>query len=64
MFGDVEQQYHSLLWELHISTPLSGVFLCLSFFFAVIKNTMMNAYFFQMNNLKELAADKSQDCTL
>lgn len=25
---------------------------------SVIKNIMMNAYFFQMNNLKQLAADK------
>lgn len=35
----------------------------LSLYFSVIKNTMMNAYYFQMNNLGELAADKANSCS-
>lgn len=42
-------------------TPQGILFVYL---FGVIKNTMMNAYFFQMNNLKGLAADESGSSVL
>lgn len=40
------------------SPALQGILFV--YLFGVIKNTMMNAYFFQMNNLKGLAADESR----
>lgn len=56
MFGDAGQEYHQSCGNCRL-LPLSlRHSLCL---FGVIKNTMMNAYFFQMNNLKGLAADES-----
>lgn len=44
------------------SPALQGILFV--YLFGVIKNTMMNAYFFQMNNLKGLAADESRGSVL
>lgn len=53
-------QGRNTIWALGVVDcspfPLGFLFVYL---FGVIKNTMMNAYFFQMNNLKGLAADES-----
>lgn len=55
----------TLRWELQMSPPpaLAPQGIPLSLYFSVIKNTMMNAYYFQMNNLEELAADKANSCS-
>lgn len=53
-------QGRNTIWALGIvdcSPTLWGILFV--YLFGVIKNTMMNAYFFQMNNLKGLAADES-----
>lgn len=60
-FGEcLAMQGRNTIWALGIvdcsPSPWGILFVYL---FGVIKNTMMNAYFFQMNNLKELAADES-----
>lgn len=57
MFGDAGPEYH--LSSGNCKLPSVPKAFSLSYLFGVIKNTMMNAYFFQMNNLKGLAADES-----
>lgn len=57
MFGDAGPEYH--LSSGNCKLPSIPKAFSLSYLFGVIKNTMMNAYFFQMNNLKGLAADES-----
>lgn len=65
-FGEcLTMQGRNTIWALGIvdcsPSPQGIPFVYL---FGVIKNTMMNAYFFQMNNLKGLAADESGSSVL
>lgn len=62
MFGEAGQEYHGALGIADSSPPLQGILFV--YLFGVIKNTMMNAYFFQMNNWKGLAADESRGSVL
>lgn len=61
-FGEAGQEYHGALGIVDCSPALQGILFV--YLFGVIKNTMMNAYFFQMNNWKGLAADESQGSVL
>lgn len=65
-FGEcLAMQGRNTIWALGIvdcSPTLYGILFV--YLFGVIKNTMMNAYFFQMNNLKGLAADESGNSVL